>query len=188
MTRQDHVVAVAAQVRQLTEAGRHVDVIDLLDDLSLSGMWLDVRDFHRKFGVPAPESPAVPDQDRLLLREKLISEEACEACDALLGPITGAATGSEAISQIAHECVDTIVVSLGTLIELGVDPVNVWRAVQAANMAKVADPNGGKVRKPPGWRPADVRAIISRQMGEHRGSPEAETHAAVPGGQAAPQE
>ena len=52
--------------------------------------------------------------------------------------------------------VDTIVVCLGYLISIGIDPRKAWDAVHAANMRKVVDGKlyrreDGQIGKPPGW-------------------------------------
>jgi predicted HAD superfamily Cof-like phosphohydrolase len=52
--------------------------------------------------------------------------------------------------------VDTIVVAIGLLHSLGVDPFRAWDAVHAANMRKILDGkvyrrDDGQIGKPPGW-------------------------------------
>lgn len=59
--------------------------------------------------------------------------------------------------------VDIIVVAIGAIISMGVDPQRAWNEVIATNIAKI-DPKTGKVRKradgkvlkPEGWQPPDL--------------------------------
>lgn len=53
---------------------------------------------------------------------------------------------------LAQELVDLIYVTVGTFVELGIDPQPVWAAVHAANMQKEPSPDGGKAVKPAGWQ------------------------------------
>jgi predicted HAD superfamily Cof-like phosphohydrolase len=62
---------------------------------------------------------------------------------------------------------DSIYVIVGAAIEYGIPLSAVWDAVQKSNLAK-RDPSTGKVRrredgkilKPDGWKPPDIRAAL----------------------------
>jgi predicted HAD superfamily Cof-like phosphohydrolase len=58
--------------------------------------------------------------------------------------------------NVIDGAVDTIVVAIGLLHSLGVDPFKAWDAVHAANMRKVVDGKvyrreDNQIGKPPGW-------------------------------------
>lgn len=112
---------------------------------------LDVRDFHRKFGHPAPSAPVVPSDDVLDFRVRLIREE----CEELIEAIEERNLGS-----IAQEGVDLVYVVLGTFVVCGLRFTPFWRLVQRANMAKIPNPDGGKPLKPEGWIKPDCSTLI----------------------------
>lgn len=62
--------------------------------------------------------------------------------------------GSE--EKAVDGAIDCIVVCIGFLLSLGIDPDKAWAAVHAANMRKVIDGKvyrrpDGQIGKPPGW-------------------------------------
>lgn len=70
-------------------------------------------------------------------------------------------------TAIAHELADVVIVAYGTAHSYGIPLDRVIEAVMEANFAKVG-PDGqkryradGKLLKPPGWRPADVAAVLA---------------------------
>lgn len=69
------------------------------------------------------------------------------------------------LPAIADGLADLIYVALGTAIAYGIDLRPVWSAVHAANMAKIGGPTreDGKVLKPEGWQPPDIKGILERQ-------------------------
>jgi predicted HAD superfamily Cof-like phosphohydrolase len=116
----------------------------------------DVRDFHERFGHPAPRMPVGVSGDSLLFRIRLMREELEELERALLvGDLEGA----------AGEAVDLVYVVVGTAVAAGLPFDRVWEAVHRANMRKVDNP-GGKPLKPDGWVPADVGAILDHYRQE----------------------
>lgn len=121
----------------------------------------DVRDFHLKFGHPAPEFP-VRHVERSLadFRIKLIREECEELCEAIV---------SRSMSKIAAEACDLVYVVVGTLVALGMPLMPFWRDVQRANMAKKINPAGGKPLKPVGWvGPNPARVLYNTKTEEDR--------------------
>jgi predicted HAD superfamily Cof-like phosphohydrolase len=118
--------------------------------------FLDVLDFHRKFGATVGTTPAVPDEQTVVLRHKLIAEEIKE--------LTGAMALND-LPGIADGCVDAIYVILGTAISYGVDLRPVWNAVQIANLSKIGGVirEDGKKLKPDGFIPPDVAGILEKQ-------------------------
>lgn len=118
----------------------------------------DLRAFQQKFGFHVPERPELPTFETLDLRYKLVAEEASELLNALRPD-----PHEPDLNHIAHEAIDLIYVCVGTLVSCGVRMGPLWRAVHAANMAKVPNPTGGKVMKPEGWRGADIPALVEAQ-------------------------
>ena len=118
----------------------------------------DVRAFHEACDVPVIEAPAVPTDDRVELRRKLIMEESDELVLALY---------SRDIVKIADGIADLIYVAVGTALECGIPLDQVWAEVQRSNMAKVDPATGkvlkredGKVLKPSGWTPPDIATAL----------------------------
>lgn len=125
-----------------------------------------LKAFHRAVYGRVPETPGCPEVGVLELRETLLREEYQEAAAALGALKRAQAEGQEPqLAPLAHELVDLLYVTYGTLVELGVDADAVFAAVHRANMAKLAGPKraDGKQLKPEGWQPADVRAVLERQ-------------------------
>ena len=118
----------------------------------------DVGSFHIACDVPILADPAVPSADRIELRKALIREEFAEVIEAI---------DNGNLPEIAKELVDAVYVLAGTALEYGIPLHDVWRAVQASNMAKVDPVTGmvrkradGKVIKPPGWAKPDIAGVM----------------------------
>lgn len=121
-----------------------------------------VREFHLAFGHPAPDTPTLMPETRVLQRAGFSDEENQEFRDALT------------LVDQADAAIDKLYFALGDLVELGVDPSPIFNIVQAANMAKLG-PDGrpmphptipGKTGKPPGWQRPEpwLQAEIARQI------------------------
>lgn len=119
---------------------------------------LDVAEFYEACGEPVNVTPQFPSQERIDLRMSLENEEHKELQDAI---------EQRDIEGIADALIDKIYISIGTALEFGF-PVDVlWDAVHKANMSKV-DPKTGKVRrredgkilKPEGWTPPNIKEIL----------------------------
>lgn len=137
----------------------------------------DVEDFHRETQIDIGGSP--PAVRRGQLRAKLIMEEAAETAAALTGETIQYQIGFHDYEQVepdsgVHLCeaidgiVDTIVVSLGTAIEMGIQLQPFWDEVHRTNMAKANGPKraDGKQLKPPGWTPPDIFGVLVREHPE----------------------
>jgi len=130
-------------------------------------MITDVRDFHLAFRHPVVERPSLPIMQRRMLRRHLNYGEWQElesSMDKLESP--NELTQLEGLIQVADDIADLIYVLIGMALEYGIPLDAVWRAVQRANMAKLG-PNGlsmydvnGKVCKPLGWSPPDIKQIL----------------------------
>ncbi|MBK7896629.1 MAG: hypothetical protein IPJ90_17485 [Anaerolineaceae bacterium] len=117
----------------------------------------------------------VPPLEILQLRQKLLQEEFAEASEAL-GELTAVLQAGQPIQPTAvtdwvHELADLLYVTYGAILACGVDPDPVFAEVHRANLSKAGGPTreDGKVLKPPGWQPADVRGVIEKQVNGRSG-------------------
>ena len=119
----------------------------------------DIVDFHRATGTLISKRPTFPLPVVQGLRLKLIREELEEVVDAIF---------NDDLVEIADGIADSIVVLLGTAVSYGIDMRPVWDEVHKTNMAKVGGPKraDGKVLKPEGWKPPDVKSILIEQGAE----------------------
>ena len=113
----------------------------------------DVVEFHRLFRTPPSRPIYHLDGETYSRRMRLITEELAELARAhSFHDVTGFADG----------LVDLTWVVLGTAVESGFPFNELWEEVRIANMAKVPinlDATG-KLIKPPGWKPPDIRRIL----------------------------
>jgi predicted HAD superfamily Cof-like phosphohydrolase len=118
----------------------------------------DVLLFHKKFRPHLiGKTPKIPDQDLCALRMRLVREEYTELSSAYL---------DNKLEDLADSIVDLIYVLIGMAISYGIDLSPLWEEVQDANMRKQIE-NGrpdGKVSKPEGWIPPDIKGILDRQQ------------------------
>lgn len=121
-----------------------------------------IREFHEALGAEMPSRPILPDAAMLALRQTLIREEYEEVTAVFQQLINGQ---SDDITPLIHELTDLLYVVYGAIEACGVDPDPVFAEVHRANMQKMNGPRraDGKLLKPPGWQPADVRGVIERQ-------------------------
>ncbi|MDL2342904.1 hypothetical protein QOL99_01945 [Deinococcus sp. MIMF12] len=128
-----------------------------------------VTQLHRAFGFTVPEQPTVPRPDLLKLRRTFVREETAELeaeFTALLTRLQGGeAVPAGDLTPLAHELADLLYVTYGAFTVLGIDADAVFAEVHRANMAKLGGPRreDGKLLKPEGWQPADVRGVIEGQ-------------------------
>ena len=131
-----------------------------------------IVEFHAAVGAPVPEKPVVPPLEILQLRQKLLQEEFEEATEAL-GELTAVLQSDKPVqpadvTEWVHELADLLYVTYGAILACGVDPDPVFAEVHRANLSKAGGPTreDGKVLKPPGWQPADVRGVIEKLVEE----------------------
>ncbi len=129
------------------------------------GFYRDVHAFHRRGGVACPQEIEFPDQQTIDLRKRLNTEEVSETNDAL---------DARDMVEAADGIIDSIYVLLGNAIALGIPEecfTDLWDEVQRANMSKfvfdeatckwtVYKDAEGKITKPPGWRPPDIKGVL----------------------------
>ena len=133
-----------------------------------------IVEFHDAVGSPVPSKPVVPSLEILQLRQKLLQEEFAEATEALEAltavlqsddPADDPAKPAD-VTEWVHELTDLLYVTYGAILACGVDPDAVFAEVHRANLSKAGGPRraDGKILKPPGWQPADVRSVIENQI------------------------
>ena len=130
--------------------------------MSLNKAFEDVKQFHVTFEHPVAEVPAAMEAERKKARTAWMQEELDEFVEA------------NTIEDEVDAMIDLMYFALGTLVEIGVKPQEIFDIVQHANMSKVW-PDGlvhknemGKTIKPANWEdPAPkIRAEIARQLEE----------------------
>ena len=116
----------------------------------------DVEDFHKKFEQKIGDNPGFSDEDTMKLRIALVEEEILELKDACK---------DNDFPSFVDAITDSIYVLLGTAIATGVDIEPIWTEVQKTNMAKAVGNkrDDGKLLKPEGWKPPDIKALLKEQ-------------------------
>lgn len=134
-----------------------------------------IVEFHDAVGSPVPPKPVVPALGILQLRQKLLQEEFDEASEAL-GQLTAVLQSDDPaqpadVTDWVHELTDLLYVTYGAILACGVDADAVFAEVHRANLSKAGGPRraDGKILKPPGWQPADVRGVIENQANGENG-------------------
>ncbi|WP_291426241.1 hypothetical protein [Deinococcus sp.] len=129
-----------------------------------------LREFHHAIGQPSPVRPTVPDAGLLKLRRTLIAEEWREVEDEFVALQTHLEIQTQLLptdlTPLVHELTDLLYVTYGALDQLGVDADAVFAEVHRANLSKASGPkrSDGKQLKPEDWRPADVWAMLEKQL------------------------
>jgi predicted HAD superfamily Cof-like phosphohydrolase len=121
---------------------------------------LSVRAFQTAFGAPMPEKPTMLDEERAKLRQKLLQEEVTELKKA------------EDLEEVADALCDILYIVFGTSHEYGLaDRLSLmFDEVHKSNMAKMGEDGkplyhkNGKVKKPEGWTPPNLKPILSRKF------------------------
>jgi len=117
--------------------------------MGLNSAWEKVKTFHETFDSPVGKEPSMLDQKRAEARASWMREEIQEFLD------------SRNIYDQADAMIDLIYFALGTLVEMGIPPEELFDAVQEANMNKLWSDGkprfreDGKIIKPEGWRPPE---------------------------------
>lgn len=115
-----------------------------------------VQEFHEKYGCLAKYEPTVPDAKILLLRARLIVEEAAEFMSA---------ASNENMIEMCDALADLLYVTYGTAVVLGVDMEPISAEVQRSNMTKDGggQDSGGKIMKGPNFEEPDIAGTIAKQ-------------------------
>ncbi len=123
----------------------------------MNQMQKQVEEFHKAFGVPVNQTPTIPEFERLVLRCKLILEEAIEFCDAcgvdvrILDNHDKSARSNLCMSMIefrkyaisqpnieamSDASTDLKYVTFGADLEFGFESQELFNEVQRSNMSK----------------------------------------------------
>lgn len=119
--------------------------------------WEDVKLFHEKFGHPNPSAPTMIERKRARSRGTWMLEEVAEFL-----------TAGDIYEQ-ADAMIDLMYFALGTMVEMGIEPEELFNIVQKANMDKLWEDGkprynkkDGKVMKPDSWE--DPKPKIKRYI------------------------
>ncbi len=135
---------------------------NIVDDLTEGSDMIDyqyheVKKFHEAFGHPTSEVPVNLSKYRAVKRASWLLEEINEFLEA---------SDEQDIVEQADAMIDTIYFALGTLVEMGITPGLLFKAIQKANMSKIW-PDGevhynkrGKIIKPDGWEDPHMQLKI----------------------------
>jgi len=126
----------------------------------------------RRFMGACGQTVAKYNEKQAILYTQLLLEEAAETREAALHlPLGNQRPTAEQLAEIADGALDVVVVAIGLLYSLGLDPQPLWNEVQRSNVAKIDPATGqvkkredGKVLKPDDWSPPDLRRIIAEQL------------------------
>lgn len=122
--------------------------------------WNKVKDFHDKFGHPIAGAPKFMGKKRALKRYKWMLEELDEFLEA------------ENIIDQTDAMIDLIYFAVGTMVELGVEPDEVFEIVHNANMNKLWQDGkpyyneDNKTIKPPNW--VDPYPILKQKIESYK--------------------
>lgn len=127
-------------------------------DIRVRGLQELVRDFHKKFGLRAPDEWAVPSRARMFARLNWIWDETDELNRAI---------NDDDVIEILDALADIIYFCYGFAVECGAPPGlldDVIAEVHDSNMRKEGGNTrlDGKLVKPPGWCPPDIAAVLAK--------------------------
>lgn len=123
----------------------------------MSNWFEDVKDFHKAFSLKIGVTPLIPENvEERLLRLDLLEEEFEEYLEG---------EENSDIVEIADALADIIYIACGTAVSYGIPLDKVFAEVHRSNMAKLVDGKpiyreDGKVLKPEGWTPPDIKGIL----------------------------
>ena len=113
-----------------------------------------------KFMKACDQSVNEFNKDQFNLYVTLIEEEANELADAI--------TAHDEVETV-DALIDILVVTIGALHSMGADAEGAWKEVMATNFAKIDRDTGkvrkrddGKVLKPVGWTPPDLKPYLKK--------------------------
>jgi len=128
------------------------------------GLFEDVGDFHRKFGLPNDQDtkPNILPEDVMSFRVNFMQEELNEC-------IVAYETGD--LPKVADALCDLVYVALGTAHLMGLPFNKLWAEVQRANMTKERATSSDDIRstrkhsldvvKPLGWQPPNIEQVLA---------------------------
>ena len=116
---------------------------------------MKVRRFHEVFNCKRQDKPGL--MDEVDLRIRLMREEFCAEL------VPAMRVGD--LPAIADGIGDLLYVVLGTAVAYGINIDPIFEAIHNANMAKLGGTTrpDGKILKPEGWQPPDIRSLLIAQ-------------------------
>lgn len=122
----------------------------------MTDFFKDVKEFQTAVGQNVGTKVEFPDGDERVLRMKLLREEFEEY---------NQGEYKNDIENIAKELADIIYIVCGTAVSYGIPLDRVFDEVHRSNMAKLVDGkpirrDDGKILKPEGWTPPDIKKIL----------------------------
>jgi predicted HAD superfamily Cof-like phosphohydrolase len=113
-----------------------------------------------KFMRACDQSTDEVNQQQFDMYVKLIAEEVNELSDAI---------GQEDLVETLDALIDILVVTIGAVHSIGADAEGAWKEVMRTNFAKIDRETGkvrkredGKVLKPLGWTPPELKPFVSK--------------------------
>ena len=107
------------------------------------------------FMLASDQTTGIENVEQYMLYHRLIKEEVQELEDST--------TREDDVDAL----IDILVVTIGALHSIGVDVNGAWQEVHASNMAKIDKETGkvrkredGKVLKPEGWKPPELKKYL----------------------------
>jgi predicted HAD superfamily Cof-like phosphohydrolase len=123
--------------------------------------WNEVKLFHQKFNHPISDTPVFLESQRAKNRAIWMMEEISEFLIA------------KDIYEQADSIIDLIYFALGTLVEMGIEPDDLFKIIQEANMTKLWEDGlprynkkDGKIIKPDNWENPcpKIKSLINSLM------------------------
>jgi len=115
-----------------------------------------VQEFHEKYGCLTKYEPTMPEPDVLLLRSRLIVEEAAEFLKA---------ASNRDMVEMCDAIGDLLYVVYGTAVVMGVNMEPISAEIQRSNMSKDGGgkDSGGKIMKGPDFEEPDIAGKLKEQ-------------------------
>ena len=122
----------------------------------MTNWFKDVENFHKAFGQRIGTKPELPNDNERSLRMRLLAEEFSEY---------NSAEYDNDLIEVADALADIIYIALGTAVSYGIPLDTIFDEVHRSNMAKLVDGKvlrraDGKIKKPDGWQPPDIKSIL----------------------------
>lgn len=114
----------------------------------------------RRFMMASDQSVDKNNDAQFLLYYNLVKEEMAE--------LMAAVKSADRIETL-DALVDILVVTIGAMLSMGANAEGAWQEVMRSNLAKIDPETGrvqkrsdGKVMKPPGWQPPDLKPYLEK--------------------------
>lgn len=122
----------------------------------MSKAQMQVKEFHRTFGLVVNDKPTLGDEELKLLRFNLIEEELDEL---------GVAYMKDNLEKVADALGDLLYVVYGAAVSHGIDMDPIMDEIHRSNMSKKGGymRDDGKWVKPDNYSPANLGPILEKQ-------------------------